>query len=130
MPKFTHLHVHTQYSILDGMSKIPDLVGKCLREGMNAMAVTDHGNMFGIKEYFDFVDKHNKKIKDGIKEKETELETLTDADAVAECQGKIAELKAYIFKPIFGCEAYMARITQTNPTGSRLVQEHKEHTGG
>ena len=58
--KFTHLHVHSHFSILDGMSKIPDLVDKCLKYGMHAMALTDHGNMFGIKELADYADKVNK----------------------------------------------------------------------
>lgn len=58
--KFTHLHVHSHFSILDGMSKIPDLVDKCLKNGMYAMALTDHGNMFGIKELADYADKVNK----------------------------------------------------------------------
>ena len=58
--KFTHLHVHSHFSILDGMSKIPDLVDKCLKNGMHAMALTDHGNMFGIKELADYADKVNK----------------------------------------------------------------------
>ena len=51
---FTHLHVHSQYSVLDGMSKVTDLVDKCLRTGMNAIALTDHGNMYGIKELLDY----------------------------------------------------------------------------
>ena len=58
--KFTHLHVHSHFSILDGMSKIPDLVDKCLKYNMHAMALTDHGNMFGIKELADYADKVNK----------------------------------------------------------------------
>ncbi len=58
--RFTHLHVHSHFSILDGMSKIPDLVDKCLKNGMHAMALTDHGNMFGIKELADYADKVNK----------------------------------------------------------------------
>jgi DNA polymerase-3 subunit alpha len=58
--QFTHLHVHSHFSILDGMSKIPDLVDKCLKNGMHAMALTDHGNMFGIKELADYSDKVNK----------------------------------------------------------------------
>ena len=58
--EFTHLHVHSHFSILDGMSKIPELVDKCLRNGMHAMALTDHGNMFGIKELADYADKINK----------------------------------------------------------------------
>ena len=61
MSKFTHLHVHTQYSILDGMSAIPALVDKCLANGMNAMAITDHGVMYGIKEFSDVVAKKNGK---------------------------------------------------------------------
>lgn len=56
---FTHLHVHSHYSILDGMSKVPDLIDKCMRTGMHAMALTDHGNMFGIKELLDYSKKVN-----------------------------------------------------------------------
>ena len=54
---FTHLHVHSHYSILDGMSKVPDLVDKCIRTGMRAIALTDHGNMYGIKELLDYCKK-------------------------------------------------------------------------
>lgn len=54
---FTHLHVHSHYSILDGMSKVPDLVDKCIRTGMQAIALTDHGNMYGIKELLDYCKK-------------------------------------------------------------------------
>ena len=53
--KFTHVHVHSHYSILDGMSKVPDLVDKCMRNGMRSMALTDHGSMFGIKEFVDYL---------------------------------------------------------------------------
>ena len=49
---FTHLHVHTQYSILDGASNIKDLIAKVKKEGMVALAITDHGNMFGVKEFY------------------------------------------------------------------------------
>jgi DNA polymerase-3 subunit alpha len=48
MPAFTHLHVHTQFSILDGASKIGALVEKAESTGMKALAITDHGNMFGV----------------------------------------------------------------------------------
>ncbi len=68
MPYFTHLHVHSHYSILDGMSKVPDLIKKCKKNGMNAMALTDHGNMFGIKELVDTVNKENKDKTERIKE--------------------------------------------------------------
>ena len=52
MQDFVHLHVHTQYSILDGQASISRLIDKAINDGMKGMAVTDHGNMFGIKEFF------------------------------------------------------------------------------
>ena len=68
MEDFIHLHVHTHFSILDGMSKISDLVDKAIENGMKGMALTDHGNMFGIKEFFDYCGKINKgRKKEGIK---------------------------------------------------------------
>ena len=130
MAKFTHLHVHTYYSILDGMSTIPGLVKRCLATGMNSMAITDHGNMFGIKEFFDFVDKHNKSVKGEIKDLEKELETLTEAEQQEECRGKIEAAKQRVFKPIFGCEAYVAKETKTNPNGSRKICTGKENGYG
>lgn len=53
MVPFTHIHVHSQYSILDGAASVRGLVGKAKADGMKALALTDHGNMFGIKEFFD-----------------------------------------------------------------------------
>ena len=50
---FAHLHVHTQYSILDGQSKISDLLKTADADGQPAIAITDHGNMFGVKEFID-----------------------------------------------------------------------------
>ena len=61
MATFAHLHVHTQYSILDGASSIPLLIDKVKSLGMEAVAITDHGNMFGVKEF------HNTAVKKGIK---------------------------------------------------------------
>ena len=86
--KFTHLHVHSHYSVLDGMSKVPDLVDKAIRLGMPAIALTDHGCMYGIKELLDYCKKANKKLKEKAAEDGTE----------------------YVpFKPIVGVEAYCAR---------------------
>ncbi len=51
MTEFTHLHVHTEYSILDGASKINKLVAKAKEYNMTSLAITDHGNMFGVKEF-------------------------------------------------------------------------------
>ncbi|MDR1130776.1 MAG: DNA polymerase III subunit alpha, partial [Prevotellaceae bacterium] len=48
---FTHLHVHTQYSVLDGASAIPDLFATAKSDGQTALAITDHGNMYGVKEF-------------------------------------------------------------------------------
>lgn len=61
MPTFSHLHVHTQYSLLDGQASVKALVKKAKADGMPALAITDHGNMFGA---FDFV---NTCDKEGIK---------------------------------------------------------------
>ena len=61
MPEFTHLHLHTQYSILDGASNISELIDKVKNSGMKAVAITDHGNMFGVKIF------HKTAKKAGIK---------------------------------------------------------------
>ncbi len=53
MIPFTHLHVHSQYSILDGAASVKGLVAKAKADGMTALALTDHGNMFGAKEFYD-----------------------------------------------------------------------------
>ena len=50
MEDFIHLHVHSQYSVLDGESKIPNLIRKAIDNGMKGMALTDHGVMYGIKD--------------------------------------------------------------------------------
>ena len=55
---FVHLHVHTQYSILDGQSSIDNLFSRAEELGMPALAITDHGNMYGVKEFFKFAKKH------------------------------------------------------------------------
>ena len=64
MEDFVHLHVHTYYSILDGQSSIQRLVDKAIANGMGGMALTDHGNMFGTKEFFNYCKKVNAKRKE------------------------------------------------------------------
>ena len=97
MEDFVHLHVHTYYSILDGQSSIKKLVDKALADGMKGMAITDHGDMFGIKEFHDICMGVNKqRKKDGLEP----------------------------FKPIFGCEMYVAR------RGDMSLKETKEDLGG
>ncbi len=49
---FTHLHVHTQYSLLDGAIRLPDMLAKCKEYGMDSVAITDHGAMYGALEFF------------------------------------------------------------------------------
>ena len=61
MTNFTHLHVHTHYSTLDGAAQIPALINIAIADGMNAMAITDHGNMFGVKEFFNCATSISKK---------------------------------------------------------------------
>ena len=118
MAQFTHLHVHSHYSMLDGMSKIPDLVAKAKRDGMYAMALTDHGNMFGIKDFLDTVAKENGKLKDKIKALESqikeveELYTQTEVPEgtpkLSDLQEELERLRGQFFKPIVGTEAYCA----------------------
>lgn len=55
---FVHLHVHTQYSILDGQASIENLFNRADELGMPGLAITDHGNMYGVKEFFKFAAKH------------------------------------------------------------------------
>ena len=81
MQDFIHLHVHTYYSILDGQSPVQKIVDKAVANGMKGMAITDHGNMFGVKELYNYCNKINGKLKADGKEP---------------------------FKPIFGCEMYVA----------------------
>jgi len=52
MPEFVHLHVHTEYSLLDGAIKIDELIAQAKNYKMPAVAITDHGNMFGVVEFF------------------------------------------------------------------------------
>lgn len=68
MQNFVHLHVHSQYSILDGQASIARLVDKAMADGMPGIALTDHGNMFGIKEFYNYVKKQNCKRRDKIKD--------------------------------------------------------------
>ena len=112
---FTHLHVHSHYSILDGMSKVPDLIDKCVRTGMYSIALTDHGDMFGIKEFLDYAGKYNGKVKDKIRELEQKLASTETAETDKPAlQEQLAATRAQIFKPIVGVEAYCAHTSLKN----------------
>ena len=97
MRDFVHLHVHTYFSILDGQSSIKKLVDKAIADGMRGVAITDHGNMFGVKELFNYCNKVNGKRK---------AEGLPP------------------FKPIFGCEMYVARRKKSDRS-----KEHHDQGG-
>ena len=128
MPYFTHLHVHSHFSILDGMSKVPDLIKKCKKNGMYAMALTDHGNMFGIKELVDTAKKENGKVKDKIKEQEAILANDgASPEEKQEAQYQVEQLKAQIFKPIIGIETYCAHRTLYDKDAN--VKERDPETG-
>ena len=58
MPNFAHLHCHTQYSLLDGAASIPGLFKKAAADGMKGLAITDHGNMFGVFQFVAEAAKH------------------------------------------------------------------------
>lgn len=137
MIPFIHLHVHTQYSLLDGQASIPALVDKAIADGMPGIAITDHGNMFGIKEFFNYVEKKNGKIKSAIKDlkkKIAEAEESGDEDSAADARSEIAGLEKKFFKPIFGCEMYVANDrlnihTDKRDIGRHLVVLAKNKTG-
>ena len=144
MEPFIHLHVHTQYSLLDGQASIDALIDKAHKDGMRAIAVTDHGVMFGIKEFFNKVNKRNSKPQGVIKESEKALKpllaksdpTAEELQQIEELQAKIAEAKAAIFKPIIGCECYCARhgrlsklASQDDRSGWHLIVLAKNKNG-
>ena len=54
---FTHLHVHTEYSLLDGMCRIPELIDAAKAQGMTALGMTDHGNLYGVVEFYEYARK-------------------------------------------------------------------------
>ena len=97
MTKFVHLHTHTQYSLLDGQASVQKLVDKAVGDDMPGLAITDHGNMFAIKEFMNYVGGVNKVRKKFGKEP---------------------------FKPIIGCEVYVAR------RGDLTLKSDKADLGG
>lgn len=100
MSNFTHLHVHTEYSILDGLAKIPQLIAKAYNDGQRAVAITDHGNMYGVFEFVKEVEKFNKSS---------------------------LAIPAEPMKAIVGCEVYVAPLgaqnksSKDNRSGRHLI---------
>ncbi len=124
MIPFVHLHVHSQYSLLDGQASIDALIEKAQTDGMPGMALTDHGSMFGIKEFYNKVQKKNSKHLATIKDCENELRKLNDkenptaeeTDRMQKLSEKIHAKKRELFKPVLGCECYCARNGRFNKT--------------
>ena len=127
MQDFVHLHVHTQYSILDGQASIPRLVDKAIANGMRGIAVTDHGDMFGIKEFFNYVNKKNGGTNGEIKDLKKRISALESGKEeagnpeveIASCKQRLEEAKKRLFKPIFGCEMYVARRNMEDKEGKQ-----------
>lgn len=129
MIPFVHLHVHSYYSILDGQASIKGLVDKARANGMRGMALTDHGNMFGIKEFFDYTNKVNGEAKGKIKGLKQQLKEAQNVDSPD--QGQIESLKQQLdearrslFIPIFGCEVYVAEKTLNDHVDRRDTGRH------
>ncbi|MBO7285580.1 MAG: PHP domain-containing protein, partial [Alistipes sp.] len=135
MRQFVHLHVHSQYSLLDGQASISKLVDKAIGDGMPGIALTDHGNMFGVKEFFNYVKKKNSARKDRIKLLQGLIErlengTASEAEMGDDCGAALAKARAELdatpkvdFKGIIGCEVYVAHRRLFNKEG-------KEDHGG
>ena len=148
MQDFVHLHVHSQYSLLDGQASIARLVDKAIADGMRGIAITDHGNMFAIKEFWNYVKKKNGARKDKIKELKSKIEALQQelesvAEPSAEQSAELAKMKVELdstpkedFKAIIGCEVYVARRgdmhlkeEKVDQSGYHLILLAKNQTG-
>lgn len=131
MIPFTHLHVHSQYSLLDGQAPVTALVDKALADNMPGLAITDHGNMFGVKEIYNYV---NGGALKGFKKKLEKAQKTGDTGKAEQIQGWIDRLKNGDFKLILGCEMYVANKslheqTDKRDTGRHLVVLAKNKTG-
>ncbi len=156
MIPFVHLHVHSYYSILDGQASISRLVDKAIADGMRGMALTDHGSMMGVKDFYNYVQKKKGGASKDFKKAEAQLQELqakaaeagveasavqledgkTLAEAIAETEKAMEKAKRVMdFKPIIGCEMYCARRTKFDKTlkedrsGWHLVVLAKNETG-
>lgn len=105
MPEFNHLHVHTQFSLLDGAADVSRLFRKAKGDGMRGMAITDHGNMFGVFKFVAEAQKYGKKVE----------KTADD--------GTVTKSWEYEVKPIVGCEFYMVE----NRHKRQFTREEKDY---
>lgn len=125
MEPFVHLHVHSQYSILDGQSSIEGIVRKAMGDGMRGVALTDHGNMFGAKALYNEVKKLKQEARKRLKE-------LGEGGSREEREKLERMLR---FKPILGCEMYVAhgkkedRKDKNDQSGWHLIVLAKNEVG-
>lgn len=140
MSKFVHLHVHSQYSLLDGQAAINAIVDKAIADGMPGVAITDHGVMFGIKEFINYVNKKNKPALSAVKDLKKRIKAVASGEqdpngqTAEQLQEALAEVEAKVFRPIIGCEMYVANgsneeRTDKRDTGRHLVVLAKNKTG-
>lgn len=153
---FCHLHVHTQYSILDGTAKISNLARKAALDNMLALAITDHGNMFGAKDFHQTITAQNKAVEKARETNPEELQkqiadlkiALSNADGankkedikddIKAVSAQLEEVqtlkKASLIKPVIGSEFYVAprsmhKKEEKRDKGHHLVLLAKNLTG-
>lgn len=129
MQPFVHLHVHSQYSVLDGQASVKKLVDKAIANGMKGIALTDHGNMFGIKELHDYCNKKNSDVNGAIKQLKKEIKDLEESETpdtakIEKIKTEIKVQEAKLFKPIFGCEMYVAEKSLYEHTSKHDIGRH------
>lgn len=130
MSRFVHLHVHSQYSILDGQASIHNLVDKAVADGQPGIALTDHGSMFGIKEFYNYVKKINDKKHDKIKSlrklfdaQETLLAECSDPKShVEKLRQELNELEAHKTESVDAAEQY-AKLKERTDEVAQMEKE-------
>ena len=133
MRNFVHLHLHTEYSLLDGAARIDRVFEKARALGMPAVAITDHGNMYGAVDFYtaaqaDFEKQVKKKL---LAEHEAAGEHVSIDDIVPKDADfeRFADLK---IKPIIGCEFYMTedlKVKERTSQTYHLILLAKNNTG-
>ena len=103
MQDFVHLHVHTQYSLLDGQASVSALVDKAMKDGMKGIAVTDHGNMFGIKEFTNYVNKKNSGPKGEIKDLKKRMAGIESGEIACDDKRNLLTVVRRLRKLKIGC---------------------------
>ncbi len=110
---FTHLHVHSEYSMLDGACHLEDLFSRARELGMPGIAVTDHGNMFGICQFLNRAGKLNSDIQKRVKALEQSAQTAENGEERENLLRQAESARGELFKAIAGCEAYVAKDRHT-----------------